>query len=149
MTEIAFYHLERSSLEQALPKLLEKTTQAGKHALVMSGSLARVEWLNNILWTYESDSWLPHGAAKEGAPEQQQIWLTSEAENPNASQFLFLTDGMTVENVDIYERCFELFDGRDPTAVTSARERWKTYKEAGHQLAYWRQSELGKWEKKA
>ncbi|MED5396188.1 MAG: DNA polymerase III subunit chi, partial [Pseudomonadota bacterium] len=42
MTEIAFYHLERSPLERALPKLLEKTLEAGKRALVVVGSVERV-----------------------------------------------------------------------------------------------------------
>ena len=48
-----------------------------------------------------------------------------------------------------YKRCFELFDGRDDAAVADARERWKTYKAAGHAMAYWQQTDSGGWEKKA
>ena len=36
MTDVAFYQLERSPLEQVLPKLLEKTLDAGKRALVVA-----------------------------------------------------------------------------------------------------------------
>ena len=39
MTEINFYHLTRSSLEQALPRLLEKTLQAGERAVVRRSKL--------------------------------------------------------------------------------------------------------------
>jgi len=42
-----------------------------------------------------------------------------------------------------------MFDGNDETAVAAARERWKTYKEAGHRLVYFQQSAAGKWEEKA
>jgi len=43
----------------------------------------------------------------------------------------------------------DLFDGHDPDAVQSARQRWKTLKEAGHDLAYWQQSEQGGWSRQA
>ena len=68
MTEIAFYHLEKSPLEQVLPKLLEKTLGAGKRALVLAGSEQRVEALAGLLWTYEQGSWLPHGTEQDGSP---------------------------------------------------------------------------------
>ena len=148
MTEIAFYHLEKSPLERALPRLLEKTLQSGKRAVVLAGSEARVEALNADLWTYHPDSWLPHGSAREGNAADQPIWLTARDENPNGAQYLFLTDGATSAAVGAFERCFELFDGNDTGAVAAARERWKRYKEAGHALTYWQQTANGGWEKK-
>lgn len=148
MTDIAFYHLERSGLEAALPKLLEKTLAAGKRALVLAGSDARVEALNAMLWTYDQDAWLPHGSAKDGDPDEQPIWLSTADENVNGAQFLFLTDGAESAAVASFERCFDIFDGNDPTMVEAARERWKKCKAAGHALTYWQQGGGG-WEKKA
>ena len=148
MTDIAFYHLQGSSLESALPKLLEKTLEAGKRAVVMAGSEDRVEALNGVLWTFQQDSWLPHGSPRDGNAEAHPVWLTIDDENPNGAAFLFLTDGATSANVGDYERCFELFDGNDPAAVEAARGRWSGYKDAGHALTYWQQSETGRWEEK-
>ncbi|MDD9876023.1 MAG: DNA polymerase III subunit chi [Magnetovibrio sp.] len=149
MTDIAFYHLERSPLEQALPKLLEKTLDAGKRALVVAGSEARVEALNNLLWTYHQDSWLPHGSAKDGDAGDQPVWLATSDDNANAAQFLFLTDGATSDRLADFERCFELFDGNDEAMVAAAREHWAAYKDAGHALTYWQQTGAGGWEKMA
>jgi DNA polymerase-3 subunit chi len=149
MTDIAFYHLERSPLEKALPKLLEKTLDAGKRALVLAGSEARVEALNGALWTYDQDAWLPHGSAKDGDPADQPIWLAVEDKNANGAEFLFLTDGAESAEVGAFERCFDIFDGNDPDMVAAARERWKKCKAAGHALTYWQQSSGGGWEKKA
>ena len=73
MTEIAFYHLGKSPLEQVLPKLLEKTLGAGKRALVLAGSEQRVEALAGLLWTYEQGSWLPPGTAQDGSPADQPV----------------------------------------------------------------------------
>ena len=149
MTEISFYHLERSPLEQALPKLLEKTLSIGKRALVLASTEDRVENLAQVLWTYDPGAWLPHGTAKDGNPEDQPIWLSTEPESANKATFLFLTDGATSDWVDSFERCFELFDGRDADAVQAARGRWKAYKDAGHDLSYLQQTPQGGWEKKA
>jgi len=148
LTDISFYHLEKLPLEQVLPKLLEKTLEGGKRALVLAGSNERVEALTGILWTYEQGAWLPHGAAPDDNPEEQPVWLATEDDNPNGAEFLFLTDGASSARVSKFERCFELFDGRDADAVAAARVRWKEYTAAGHDLTYWRQTENGRWEKK-
>lgn len=147
MTEISFYHLTARPLEWALPKLLERTLETGARAVVMAGSEARVEALNAHLWTYESNSWLPHGGEKDGNASEQPIWLTTADEVPNGAGFLFLTDGAVSDRVADFTRVFELFDGRDDEAVRAARGRWKTYTEAGHALSYWRQDESGRWSK--
>jgi len=148
VAEIAFYHLQRSPLDAVLPKLLQRTLDQGKRAVVLAGSEDRVENLSSLLWTYDPGSWLPHGTQKDGRPEDQPIWLSAHADNPNSATFLFLTDG-TEADPAAYERCFDLFDGNDDSAVAAARDRWKKLKEAGHTLTYWQQSERGAWEKKA
>ncbi len=146
MTQVAFYHLQKWPLETALPKLLEKTLEAGKRAVIMASTPERVEALNALLWTYRQDSWLPHGSAKDGEAEDQPVWLTERDENPNQASFLFLTDGARSEHLGEFERCFELFDGNDEEAKQAARQRWKDYEAAGHDLAYWRQTDVGGWE---
>lgn len=149
MSDVAFYHLTKFSLEQALPKLLEKTYGLGKRALVLVGSEDRAEQLADELWTYQPDSWLPHGTQKDGRPEKQPVWISSQKDNVNGADFLFLTDQMENAEIDTFERCFVIFDGRIDQAVQAARQQWKTYKEAGHALTYWQQTEQGGWEKKA
>ncbi len=148
MTEIGFYHLTGTPLERALPKLLEKALSQGLRAVVLAGSEERVAALDTALWTYEQLSFLPHGTARDGEAAAQPIYLTTEDENPNAARLLVLTDGATSARIDTFERCIDLFDGGDPDAVTSARERWRTLKAAGHSLAYWQQTDRGGWEKK-
>lgn len=149
MTEVAFYHLQKATLETVLPKLLEKTLGVGKRAAVVAGSEERVEALAQHLWTYEPDSWLPHGTALDGFPEDQPIWLSTRDDAPNAAGFLFLTDGVDSQRLESFERCFDLFDGNDEDAVAAARQRWSARKAAGHAVTYWQQSETGRWEQKA
>jgi DNA polymerase-3 subunit chi len=148
MTEIRFYHLQRTSLEAALPPMLQKTLERGQRAVVMAGSPERVEVLNAHLWTWDDRGFLPHGAARDGYADRQPVWLTTEDENPNAAQVLFLTDGAVSSRVAEYVLCVELFDGNDPAAVEAARARWSDYRAGGHALTYWQQSAAGRWEQK-
>lgn len=149
MTDVAFYHLQKSPLEQVLPKLLEKTLAAGKRALVLTGSAERAEALADVLWTYDPASWLPHGTREDGSPEAQPVWLSERHENANGAQFLFLTDGADSESVAAFERCFDLFDGNDAEALAVARQRWTARKAEGHAVTYWQQTDAGRWERKA
>ena len=149
MTEVRFYHLTRGSLEDVLPRMLDLTLERGKRAVVLLGSAERVEALNAHLWTFDQDSFLPHGSARDGNAARQPVWLTHLDENPNAATYLFVADGAKSEHVGDYERVSEIFDGRDDAAVGDARARWTAYKSAGHAIEYWQQGERGGWEKKA
>jgi DNA polymerase-3 subunit chi len=148
MTDVRFYHLQKSPLEVALPQLLERVLAGGFRAVVLAGSDARVEALNSLLWTYREESFLPHGSESDGNAAAQPIWLTAEDENPNRADVLVLTDGAESNQISAYVRCCEMFDGRDDEAVAFARARWTTYKAAGHELTYWQQTPQGGWEKK-
>jgi DNA polymerase-3 subunit chi len=148
MTEVRFYHLQRTTLEAALPQMLEKVLERGQRAVVMLGSEQRVEALASLLWTYRENSFLPHGSARDGRPDRQPIWLTDQDENPNGAQLLFLSDGARSTKLQDYETCVELFDGNDEAAVAAARQRWIDYKAAGCTLVYYQQNERGRWEEK-
>ena len=149
MTRIGFYHLTLWPLDQALPRLLEKALAGGHRVVVRAGSEARVAALDDRLWTYEPDSWLPHGSPASGDAPSQPIWLTAHDENPNGATVLVLCDGADAERLDGYDRCLDLFDGTDPEAVAAARGRWRRWKEAGHPLTYYQQGERGGWVEKA
>jgi len=148
MTRVDFYHLTRTGLDRALPRLLEKVLQSGARAVVQAGSKERVEALNAHLWTYDDRGFLPHGSRDDGHPERQPLWLTDADENPNGSAILILTDGARSDHVADYDRCLEMFNGNDDAAVAEARRRWAAYKEAGHEVTYFQQTERGGWEEK-
>ena len=149
MSEVFFYHLERQSLEQALPLLLQATLKRDWRAVVQAGSAARVEALDSLLWTWREDSFLPHARAGDARfdPADQPIWLTADDDTPNGAHVLFLVDGAMRDNLAGFERSVVIFNGRDEAAVAEARTHWKTLKEADHELTYWQQNTGGKWEK--
>ena len=148
MTDISLYHLTATPLEKTLPKLMERMLDSKKRAVIVSSTPERVEELNHVLWTYSSITFLPHGTKKDGNPDEQEIWLTTEWENPNNAQILVLTDAMESDYIEKFERCLDIFDGSDEKALEKAQTRIEKYVQKGHTLTYWYQDSAGKWETK-
>jgi DNA polymerase-3 subunit chi len=150
MTEIVFYHLQRQSIEQVLPTLLERSLERGWRTVVQGTSEERVDALDAHLWTFRDDSFLPHGTWREAEAPEQPVLLTIHDHNPNAAAVRFLIDGAPVPtDASGYERIVVLFDGQDPDAVAQARARWSEGKAQGFEVTYWQTDERGRWQKMA
>ena len=145
--EIWFYQLERSTLDQVLPELLDRTLQRGWRARVRVADADQRREIDEQLWTWREDSFLAHGMADDDHAGRQPILLTADSENLNRSQALFIVDRSDMTLKEEFERCFIIFDGRDEAALATARARWKALKDQGANLAYWKQSEAGRWER--
>ena len=149
MTEILFYHLTESKLEDALPALLEKSVERGWKVAVQTGEEARRDLLDDHLWTFRADSFLPHGTDAAPMAENQPVLLTTSGENQNGADVRFLVDGAEPPPLDGYQRVVFMFDGFDQQQLEGARAQWKRLKDEGHTLTYWQQSQDGRWVKKA
>ncbi len=149
MTEVLFYHLTESKLEDALPSLLEKSVERGWKVVVQTSTEARRDLLDVHLWTFREDSFLPHGTDAGPMADAQPVLLTAGAGNDNSASVRFVVDGAEPPAAAAYERIVFMFDGYDPVQLENARTQWKRLKGEGHTLTYWQQSEEGRWVKKA
>jgi len=148
MSDINFYHIKNTAIENALLMLLQKTLSSDKKAILRCYNHSLMEHYDQALWTVQKNAFLPHGTLKDGFPEKQPIYITTEDDNPNNADFLFVSAFASVENIENFERIFILFEDKDPEAVSWARDLWKQNKEADHKQIYWLQNEAGQWEKK-
>ena len=149
VTEVYFYHLERQTLEEVLPTLLERSLERGWCAAVQAASEERVEALDTLLWTYSEESFLAHGTARDRHPGAHPIYVTAGGDNPNRAQVRFMVDGAALDDAAPYARVVYVFDGRDESAVTQARTEWQRAKAQGFSVSYWQQDAKGRWQQKA
>ncbi|HEY4114547.1 MAG TPA: DNA polymerase III subunit chi [Rhizomicrobium sp.] len=152
--EVLFYHLERRSLDDVLPDLIERSLERRWRALIKCESADRAAAIDTLLWTYDEKSFLPHAQLGDGDPARQPALITVEDANANSANVLFLVGGAVAPawqsaSGRAFTRIVLLFDGRDPQALSAARAAWKHAKEAGHEVTYWKESPSGKWEKQA
>jgi DNA polymerase-3 subunit chi len=154
VTETLFYHLERRALEDVLPGLVEKSLARGWRAVIKTDSSERSDTLDNLLWTYDDQSFLAHAQSGDGEAARQPVLITVEDENPNNAQILFCVGGTEPGDwpgtgISSLARVVMLFDGRDSAMLEKARAAWKRAKEAGHDVTYWKESASGKFEKQS
>ena len=147
--DILFYHLTETRVEDALPPLLEKSIERNWRVAVQTVDADRSAFLDNHLWTWRPESFLPHGLAGEPFEAEQPVLITSGAGNGNRANVRFLVDGAEPPDVADYQRVVFMFDGHDETQLTLARGQWKKLKGEGRSLSYWQQNHDGRWEKKA
>ena len=146
--DVLFYHLMHVPLERVLPDLLEKTLAKGWRAIIEVGSPEQAQALDNLLWSYSDESFLPHDiAGGEGAG--QSILITAGEGNPNGADIRFFVETGSFTSVAGYQRLVYLFNGNDDGATERARIAWREAQEAGLDATYWQQNEAGRWEKKA
>lgn len=147
--DILFYHLTETRVEDALPGLLEKSVERSWRVAVQTVDTERSTFLDNHLWTWRPESFLPHGKAGEPFETEQPILIVSDDGNSNRADVRFLVDGAEPPDLSAYQRVVFMFDGHDETQLTLARGQWKKLKGEGHSLSYWQQNQDGRWEKKA
>jgi DNA polymerase-3 subunit chi len=149
VAEVLFYHLTESTLEEALPPLLEKSLQRGWRVVVQAGAEERRDALDAHLWVYRDDAFLAHGTDRDPYPADQPVLLTTRADNPNAAQIRFMVDGAEPPDLSAYDRVVFVFDGHDAQQLEAARGHWKSVRAAGHEVTYWQQAADRRWERKA
>jgi DNA polymerase-3 subunit chi len=148
MAEVLFYHLTESTLEEALPGLLERSLGRGWRAIVQTGTEERRNALDTHLWTFREDSFLAHGTDAEPHSSEQPVLLTTGHGNANAASIRFLVDGAEPPDVSSYERVVFMFDGHDAVQIEAARAHWAAMKAAGNMVTYWQQTQDKRWERK-
>lgn len=149
MADVLFYHLQQQPLERVLPTLLDKTLERGWRALVVVGTPERLGMLDDHLWTFREDAFLPHGTSTDSDAPLQPVLLSLEPTPVNAAQVCFVVDGAECPDPEGFTRVVVMFDGNDDAAVAAARKTWTTTRSAGHSVTYWQQNERGGWDKRA
>jgi DNA polymerase III subunit chi len=148
MGEFRFHHCERRRVDEAMPALLERALEEGRRVVVRASSEEMVAALNDRLWTYDDAGFLPHGAAGDGDPTVQPIFLTARVENPNRATLLLRLSGAEMAPEDAeFDPVVLMFDGRDGDSLADARAEWRRLKDEGHAISYWREGDEGGWER--
>ena len=137
-----FYHIEHTSLDAAIAPLIEKCLERKWRVLVV-GHEGTLERLDRTLWTFQDDSFLPHGRAAKDAVKQP-VLLSTEAAPANGARVALLLDGSDAD-AGRFERCMVVFDGGDETARAKARQQFKTASDGDAVARYFQQERGGGW----
>lgn len=152
MSDVLFYHLENRLLDETLPVLVERAYARNWKSCIRVDSPARAQAVDRLLWNYDEQGFLPHGLSSEPEAERQPVLITLDEIPANRASMLFVVGGAAppvweAATTRQLERIALLFDGHDPRSVQSARDAWRSARDAGHEITYWKENAAGKWEK--
>jgi DNA polymerase-3 subunit chi len=139
MTNITFHLVPTPTLaavDAVLPALLEGFVRAGRKVVVRCPDDERLRRLNETLWTFAPESFLPHGTAADGFAARQPVYLTTQPNDvPNNADVLVRVSGSDAPDVSTFDDVLDVFDGSD-RQKEAARARWRTLKEQGYPLTH-------------
>jgi DNA polymerase-3 subunit chi len=139
---VDFYHLAATPLERVLPRICERLLENEERLLLVAGE-EQLAQLDELLWTYSPDAFLPHGRAEGRAPDKQPILLSEAVEPLNGATNIALADGVWRHEALAFARTFYFFDN---SHLDTARGSWRAVKaNAEATPRYWKQDEAGKW----
>jgi DNA polymerase-3 subunit chi len=145
--QVDFYHLTQLPLERALPRIAERVIETGGRLLIVAGEAEQRARLDQLLWTYSPESFLPHGQAGGPDDDRQPVLIAGDTEAANGARNVALADGVWREEALRFDRAFHFFD---EDRIAEARAAWKALAgREGIERNYWKQNEQGRWEKAA
>ena len=144
--QVDFYHLTGQPLDHVLPRIAQRVLAGGGRLLVVAGEAEERTRIDRILWTWEPESFLPHGCSGEGETEQP-VLIAGDVSPANGARNVALIDGEWRDAALSFDRAFHLFD---EASIGAARQAWKALADRdGVERRYWKQDEDGRWQQAA
>ena len=113
-------------------ELARKAFDAGLPTLVLARDNAQAEAIDDLMWSFDPDAYLPHQIA--GSDEEDELTpiliLAPDTDSPMRPMVINLRDAAVEGD---FERVLEVVPA-DPAARTPLRERWKQYQARGLEL---------------
>jgi DNA polymerase-3 subunit chi len=113
-------------------ELARKASDAGRHTLVLARDAAQAEALDDLLWSFDPDAYVPHQIAGADEDEDEAVVLIASPETDASPRPLLINLRDAAPSGD-FERVLEVVPA-DPAARGGSRERWKHYQSRGFEL---------------
>jgi DNA polymerase-3 subunit chi len=141
MPKASFYILPTQSLSDRFIfacKLIEKAYRSGQFCYVYTDSLHQSQQLDNQLWTFRENSFIPHQLYDETlntAPEYQKMVLIGTKAAPKHWQSLiFNLSSNYPADLSKTERVLEILDNNEDLKQ-AGRQRFRQYKQNGFEIS--------------
>jgi len=100
-----------------LPMLIEKILRSGKRIGVLCDSEDSMNFLDKSLWTFSSDTFLPHGTKNDPEPEIQPVFLTTDTIFPNTPKVICIYSQSIESFGNMIDQVVRLKDIHESTVV--------------------------------
>jgi DNA polymerase III subunit chi len=134
VTQIDFYILPETTSEARwlfACRLIDKVQRMGMRVLVAVDSEAEARQLDELLWTFKPESFIPHQLINSGKPTPVEITFTQEA--GDHQNLLLNLSKTTPTYFSRFERMSEVVI-QEAESLAASRARFSFYKSRGYPI---------------
>ena len=147
MTQIIFYSTAPLQVEKTLFVLLEKSLEKGNKSLLLFRDKEKCLSINEQLWTYKQNSFLPHISEDDQIYDDIDIpvYLSTKNENPFKAELLFSIDGYLPDNIQHFERVIIIIDVNDEILNEKYKNYYLDINKNFEDIVFYKSDDNGKW----
>ena len=130
---VDFYLLSRHTADgklRAACRLCQKIYTLGHTALIQARDLAQAETLDDLMWTFDQSSFVPHALNDKATRPNTPIVIGYLQPRSNQENVLVSLLDEVPDYFDQYSRIAEFVDSTDEDK-SKARDRFRVYRERG------------------
>jgi DNA polymerase-3 subunit chi len=132
MPRIEFYVLSSALPAERLRaacQLAMKAWRAGLPVFLRGSNAAQCAELDELLWRFKAESFVPHNLYQDDAQAPVAIGLDEE---PSSTQGVLINLGSTLSpQVERFSRVIEIVN-QEPDLLTACRENFRSYRQRGY-----------------
>ena len=150
MTEIIFYSSAPLQVENTLFTLIEKSYEKGYKSLLLFQDKEKCSVIDEKLWTYKQNSFLPHLSKDEKFSDEIDIpiYLSTKNENPYKAELLFSIDGFLPDHINNFERVIIIIDANDKILLEKYKKYYLDINKDFEDIVFYKSDDNGKWTEK-
>ena len=147
MTQIIFYSTAPLQVEKTLFALLEKSLEKGNKSLLLFKDKEKCLSINEQLWTYKQNSFLPHISEDDQIYDNIDVpvYLSTKNENPFKAELLFSIDWFLPDNIDHFERVIIIIDVNDELLNEKYKNYYLDVNKNFEDIVFYKSDDDGKW----
>jgi DNA polymerase-3 subunit chi len=136
MTEVLFVQTSVNRMEIRACEIAEENHARGRRLQIIAVDQEQAERLDDLLWTFKPDSFVPHGLWV-GSPDEpdQPVVITTRKENVPGMDSLLMMGYCDVDLVSRFSHASHLVVDNEER-LDSSRRYWKLLKDAGFSLRH-------------
>jgi DNA polymerase-3 subunit chi len=134
MTQIDFHILQDTSVEARwlyVCRFIEKVERLGHQILVSVDTLEEAQELDDLLWSFKPESFIPHQIL--GGDEEVRVEITFSAELGEHQDVLINLGSQIPKDFTRFARVAEIVI-QEPKILENTREHYKFYKQQGYPI---------------
>jgi DNA polymerase-3 subunit chi len=126
MTNVTFLELKIANKDRVICDVLEILYEQGQRTLVYAKDRKHTQLLNNLLWTWKQDSFIPHVLIEDRTEDPiEPVILTNTLPINVRADVLMLYDSLPADDLIAFPSVIDFAEIYHPEKLSQSRARYK------------------------